>query len=251
MTRRILTLFTLVLLLFVMSGVEAVTYTTRDYTFCVFNPNFNDLTGWESYCTPGQTSACITTVNGVTGVYLKAESNATTSAVIQICPSNLTTYNSGGSMITNYYYSGTTVLFQPITFINDADNSIGPYQYVTDGLMIKIRLRGLTQNTYGLYSSGLIPGTFSVLMENSLSHNPGVNATPPTLYNVGQLMDYTQSGVSMPDWNILTFTLLPENPCDWWQIRNLRLSYTPAGVDYVSGVMVDKIELYGISVDAE
>lgn len=253
-----------------LSQADAVSYTTYDLTSCIYNSDFDNLSGWASDTTEGTYVESTTLNGGITAVLLKANPNITTPVAVQIWPSKLNadttfTYTTTTTVIPYtistgtvyhywYCYPNSTTEFIPITLINDTQTTIGPYQYPMDAIVLKVRVRGYTPNTISNYLSGLVCGSFSVEIENSLNFPvvaPGTTVVRPGLINLGGIISMGPEYTSMPDWNELTFTLIPQNPADWWQIRNIRFCYSPAGTNYVSGVLIDKIELYSVGVDPD
>jgi hypothetical protein len=53
-------------------------------------------------------------------------------------------------------------------------------------------------------------------------------------------------------WTDMSFYFVPPEESDWWQIRDFEIMYEGMpNQPYVSGLIINKVELYAIRVDAQ
>ena len=227
-------LFFIIFSLYSLTHVWAYKDTTINVTDFIYNNNFDSgLSGWYAETTQGLTDVTTLTVYGKSVVALRSFYKSTTvsaKAAIQL-----------------YEGTGTGANYHPIDF-----STTTPH-IVHDSLIIKVWAMGTPVT--GTVSGGTVSGTFTILLQSAVALPP---STPPSgtydfrVYQIEGFQAISSDSVFgiMTTWNVFTFTFTPPGYCDWWQIRNLEISYTAAPNQLMpTGMTIDRIEMYAIRID--
>jgi hypothetical protein len=235
--KKILLMFIISLFCLVITNSNAYKISTTNVTSCITNSDFTTLNGWYSFYDPSLSGVSIVTCLNEVGVLLKTNYCNTT-----VCAQ---------AGIQNYSPAGT---YYPINLLNSDKTEI-----VHDALVLKIQYMASTPACWS-ESSSYISGDLYVLMQSCLScSTDDNNINPPYMTDteIFQLGGFNVS-TSQPiyckatSWTDMYLTFIPPEESDWWQIRNLCIGYIGMpNQPCKSGIIINKIELYAIRVDAE
>jgi len=230
MNQRLIILFlSLVIGWGLYTNSQSYVMSTVNVSTCLYNANFDipNLGGWSTSFTLSKTTVYQTTYGTRTVIALQSlysnANQAYDASIISIDTTvatvvNTTTYN-----------------------INVSTNMVN---IVHDAIQVRVVLCG--DSTYG---GATITGQFSCLMRSALSLNS--IETTPLIYEKAFLQSMSADSVLAvaSTWNILTFTFPTHGECDWWQLRNITLTYRAApNQPTPTRVLIDRIELYAIQV---
>jgi hypothetical protein len=232
MTKKILLLF--FLLLVAVSFPLAYTVTTTNVTNYIVNNNFDSFYGWHAVTTSQMTFAGFTTCYGRTGIYLRSFYTNTTKSY----PATIK------------LYSPTATDYNPVTLVDANTTAIA-----RDAILVKVRMMGVPSIT-----SGLVCGNFTVKLQGALScctdfchHSVPYSSDTQIFETGGYQVSPSQCYFGlMTTWSEYLFTFIPQGQCDWWQVRDIQLSYEAMATQpYPTGVLIDLIEMYAIRVDEQ
>ena len=219
----------LILLVFcvtLIQGSWGLSYSTTNLTPYIHVSVFTSLSGWN---TSGSYNHNIQLVNvDVDGV-----------ATQRVCLRALANCNSLAQL---QLFNMDTAQYFPVYLIDTTEASTGPVGIPTDALIFKIRMKSYDPDRD-------LPGSFAVVLQNGLALRPD---KPDSVYNIGGFSASPNGCLPRWSWTTLSLVFTPQNPLDWWQIRNINLMYSVNQTDKPSsGIIIDKIELYGITVNPE
>jgi hypothetical protein len=233
--------YLLMIILASLSAVSSNAYkiTTTNVTGCIHNSDFSNLDGWYPYFTNSLSTVKIVTFSNDTGVLLASNYySGTTSA-----RAGIRIY----SIDSDYY---------PINLVNSNDTTT---EIVHDALLVKIQYKAASSDCLS-GSYGFISGNLCVFMEGALScsidrnHTSVPYMTDDRIYELGGFNVSTSQplyGIAT-NWTDMSFYFVPPEESDWWQIRDFEIMYEGMpNQPYVSGLIINKVELYAIRVDAQ
>jgi hypothetical protein len=198
------------------------TAVTLDLTTACQNYSFdNGLMSWQALTTAGYTSIdSSTNYHGCSVVFLKANYAKTT--------------------------NGSEAAVSPLY-------PVELYGTPRDGLQVKVHFMGMDT-----MSACTVTGMFSVELKGGLSiysTGPTINANDTTADNRILQRGFIQSWSSnsvigvMSTWNVFNIAFTPPS-CDWWQLRQLKLSYKAAPNQKTpTGIAIDRVEIYATRID--
>jgi hypothetical protein len=219
-----------------LSTLNAYQLSTTDVTAYLHNAELSSLEGWHPFSTEPLSNVSVVTCFGETGILLASHySSSTISAAAGI-----------------RLYSDSTDYY-PVNLIDANTTGI-----VRDALIVKIHFTG-TPYSSASARQGWITGNIGVRLQGGLSCSTDANHPAPsymtdtcTYEMSGFLVSTTQPyWGKTTNWTELSFTFIPQGQCDWWQIRNLEVFYAALpNQPYESGIVINKVEMYAIRVDA-
>ncbi len=237
--------YKLLILIFFIGWIHhsyAYTISTVTCTNLIYNNNFDSgLSGWTAITTKGVTDA-ITGVSTDGRTVIRLRSLYTNGSIM------------AQSAIQTWDGTGTTSNYHAIDFSTTSPPT------VRDGIIVKVWAKG---SGIAPFSNGTVTGYFSVFIQSALSNisfststtistaTPSGDTDTRILESEGFNAISTDSifGV-MSTWNVFTFTFTPQGECDWWQIRNLQISYTAAPHQAVeTELVIDRVELYTLQIN--
>ncbi len=227
----------IVIYLGMLSSLYAYKVSTTDVTAYVHNSEFSSLEGWHPYYTDPLTDVSLVTCMGNSGVLLRSYYCSTTVSAT----AGIRLYSDG-----NDYF--------PINLVDANTTGI-----VRDALIVRVQLIG-SPDVLGTESHGVITGNIGVTLQGGLScstdafHPNPSYMTDNRIYETGGFIVSTSQPYfgMVTSWMDLSFTFIPPGQCDWWQIRNMEIYYQAMpNQPSESGIVINKIDMYAIRVDAE
>jgi hypothetical protein len=211
---------------------SAYKITTTNVTNCIHNSDFSTMDGWYSYYTVSLSTVSLITYLNETGIALES-----------------LYYSGSTSAVAGIRLYSTDSDYYPINLLNSDTTEI-----VHDALMVKIQYMGSTTG------AGVISGDLSVYLQGSLACTIDKDNTTVQYmsdYRIYELGGFNVS-TSQPiyckatSWTDMYLTFIPPEESDWWQIRDFEICYVGMpNQPSPSGIIINKIELYAIRVDAE
>ncbi len=231
-----------------LSGYGYVVNTTNE-TPLIYNNSFNSgLSGWTMLNTAGLTTVVTgTSSDGRSVIKLRSLYSSTTISKV----AGVQTWD-GTGLSSNYHVIDFTTTYTVLS--NGTVYAVlSNMTVVRDGIIIKVWAKGSEDAAYG---NGTVTGTFAILLQSAVALP---SDTTILNYDITTFQSEGFKAISpdivfgrMTTWNVFTFNFIPSGQCDWWQIRNLQLSYTANQNQATpTELWIDRIELWVIRIDAQ